>query len=443
MMKKFQVVFLAGAMIMAAPMIAFSQMTEFPGYLEFNSMGGGARAAGMGGAFIGLAEGEYAYSWNPGALIFAEKRNIGIQFASASDNFTSPWLIWNEDLSVTSLQQIEVKREHLNLDFGGFAVPFSFMDKNWAVGGGYRNIADLKMEYSYTGIFGAPSSWTQSNGIDAISLALSGRVIEGVGIGITANSYIRGSEESIWAMQSLEWRDVDGNVIDTIDVIGNETSHYNGVNFDLGLAAAFGMFSGGLVIHTPFDLVQNNKMTTTFVQHPLPLGLVDRVKYTTSLPLGYSAGISIAPFDKFTLAADFDNRPMSKAEIAVNWEVADIADYTQDPDWEDLTQFRVGAEYIFDAGFADVPLRVGFRNIPSVDKEIVEDDSTGLHYGDQVTTNILTFGSGLHFEKGWVDFAYQFGSGSYDTHIVWSTFDENIERKRDYSRLLISAGMNF
>ncbi|OGC92515.1 MAG: hypothetical protein A2W25_07405 [candidate division Zixibacteria bacterium RBG_16_53_22] len=450
-MKKFSVVFLTVALMAFMPLLAQAQvgeaLSDLSQFLEFNSLGGGARAAGMGGAFLGLSEGEYAYSWNPGALIFAEKKYVGIQFVSAADKFVIPVANGSSTLDIYTLQAADVKRDHFSLDFGGFGVPFSFMDRNWAVGGGYRNIFDLDMNYESESFYGDINSNTMTDGVDAISVALAGLITDNLGFGVTANSYVRGTERNAWLLKAEEFYTSTDPFPDTIDIWDNETSHYSGVNFDLGLAASFGMFKAGAVMHTPFNLKQDVKFTRTYMFAPLPIGAIDRITITTDMPLGFSAGVAVMPIEKLTLALDLDSRPMSKTRINVNWEVIDRTDYEYDPDWENLTQFRIGAEYMLNAGFASLPLRLGFRNYPSIEKELISwsGDSTGStsSYGDQINTNIITFGSGLHFEKAWIDFAYQFGSSSYDSHIIFFSNDKIIEQKRDYSRLFVSAGMYF
>jgi len=450
-MKKFSVVFLAMALMAFMPLLTHAQVNQalstLNPYLDFNTLGGGARAAGMGGAFIGLSEGEFAYSWNPGALIFFQKNYLGIQLVSASDKFTMPVLNGSPSLDIYTLQSAEVKRDHFSLDVGGFGVPFSFLDRNWAVGGGYRNIYDMDTKYEYPSFYGDLNNVTTTDGVDAVSLALAGLLTDGLGFGITANSYVRGYERNSWNLKAFEFQSTIDPFPDTLDIWINETSHYSGVNFDLGLAASYGIFKGGAVIHTPYNLKQNVKFTQTFMAAPLPGGTINRITYTTKFPLGFSAGVAVAPFEKLTLAMDLDSRPMSKAKIIENWEAIEMPDSEYDPNWENLTQFRIGAEYTLDAGFASLPLRLGFRNDPSIKKELLNwtGDSTSVTStpGKQIKTSIFTLGSGLHFGKAWIDFAYQFGSSSYDSHIIYFNNDKNIEQKRDYSRLLISAGMYF
>ena len=142
--------------------------------------------------------------------------------------------------------------------------------------------------------------------------------------------------------------------------------------------------------------------------------------------------------------------------------------YDHDPEWENLTQFRVGAEYVLDAGFAQIPLRAGMQNLPGLTKNITsligydydyadsifEADSVSLEdetvYGDQINTYLFSVGGGLKFEKIWFDVAYQFGSSEYDRTYTW-IYSPNVDEhviyndplKLEYSRLYFSVGMLF
>ena len=56
-----------------------------------NPVGSGARALGMGGAFIGVADDATAASWNPAGLIQLEKPELSIvgEYFHRSDEFSS------------------------------------------------------------------------------------------------------------------------------------------------------------------------------------------------------------------------------------------------------------------------------------------------------------------------------------------------------------------
>jgi hypothetical protein len=129
-------------------------------------------------------------------------------------------------------------------------------------------------------------------------------------------------------------------------------------------------------------------------------------------------------------------------ETTLDFEQTIYDDLKSAHDWPNLQQIRVGAEYVLDAGFADIPLRAGFRNMPSVQKEYLGNGSDP-EFGDFKTANLMTFGSGLTFERAWVDFAYQFGSRKNIAILVNDGVRETVELKDSYSRLYVSAGMFF
>jgi hypothetical protein len=421
--------------------------------LDFTFPGGGARAAGMGGAFIGFAEGEMAFSWNPATMIYTDKTKFGIQFLSQSDK--------NTNVSVSSLYEIypeafvrdhDLKRENTRLNYGGFVAPFSLGDRDWAVGGGYRGVIDLKSESIFPGFITEQNRFDQNKAVDAISLGAAGKLTEQVGLGFTLNSYVRGTESKLYLADFLAAENVQTG--DTLYVgLGYEDkATFSGFNADIGLSGDFGMFKAGVVVHTPISLKFKNTYTEMYYVPPVPVGNIFRQTITYNIPFSYSAGLAVTPIENFTFAFDFDQKPMSKLDIDVDWEIApegdtvfgNITDRTIEPEWNDLNQFRVGMEYMIDAGFADIPLRAGYRNQPSILNELTKmSDVTGYDYGDQITTPIMTFGSGVYHEKIWFDLAYQFGSSSYDRVVEFDGAENTYEIKTDYSKIFFSVGMYF
>ncbi len=379
-------------------------------------------------------------------MIYAEKPAIGLQLNSAADKFNTGYSRYSLLTNQVEISGVEIKRNHSSLGFSGVVVPFTFMDRQWAAGGGFRNVQDLTFKFDVPGNLG--DNFVENEGIDAVSVGISGKVNENLSIGVVANDYIRGGESSRTYAKSYDYRIPGNTYSDTVDLDYNFNSHYSGVNFDLGLAGQFNMFKGGVVVHTPYDLKQTVKRTLLIAIPPTPIGTVDRYTEKISIPFSFSFGVAAKPIDKLTVAFDFDSRPMSSSSITVDYEMLSIQDLNIDPKWENLNQFRIGAEYMVSAGFASIPLRVGFRNNPLTAKEVISytlSDSgvvSDTKYGNQINTNIISFGSGLHFQKAWIDLSYQFGNSKYNTVITSST-ETTIENKFDYSQLLVSAGMNF
>jgi hypothetical protein len=473
--------------------------------LSFNTPGGGARAAGMGGAFLGLARGEMAYSWNPAAMIYTDRTKIGIDLLSKADKYQGVYVEhrwW--DPANSAISSFELDMSHLSINYGGFSAPFSLdsdsdarflaaialplslvpmitspsEDLELAVGGGYRHIFDLESEADIPGFDNRKTTFKQNRSVDAVSLGAAARISEGIGFGWNMNAYVRGSEanstvENIW----LWTFEVGENRVDSL-VVGamrKEKSTYSGFGMDFGLSADFDMVKAGAVLHSPYTLFQS-MLTTRNTTYPYDIGAIDRVNVKYKMPMSASFGLAVTPVENLAFAFDFDYRPLSEAKIAIDWEQIFIEEmYNKDENagWEDVNQYRVGAEYYIDAGFANIPLRAGFRNEPAVVKELLDSDWNITYYsdpgdvyydslivvadstfGDQAVTNIISFGTGMEFEKIWFNIAYQFGSSTYDRSVTYAfspdngttvvdVHDHTYEIKREYSKLFFSVGMYF
>ena len=457
MMKRVYIILFATIIAALLPAFAFSQYLDYPQYLDISNNGGGARAAGMGNAYIGIADDEMAFSWNPAAMIFIDKSKLGLQFQSKADKFDMPWrtesnylrtITPTDTFPVVSLGDIRAKKNHFNLNFAGFAVPFTFFNRSWVVGGGYRNLYDMKFKFDGPGFLpGKTSTYSESGGMDAVSVALAGKIIEGFGIGITANDYIRHSEINFYEPKSIPLGEANG--FDTVDVMSNYRSHYSGFNMDIGLTGEVNIFRAGLVLRTPYTLTDKYLRTITYVIPEGSGGIIDRVTAATKIPFSFALGVSARPIDKLILALDYEKRPMSNSDITINYEsnvplFPSDTDKVINPNYQDLKEIRIGAEYFLSAGFADVPLRVGFDILPSVGTGYTQDSIGNITPGIQIKTNIFSIGTGLHFKRAWLDLAYQFGSSKNTSTISTPEgIKSDYKLKQDYSRLYISGGMNF
>ena len=123
--------------------VAYGQPTqriEIPS--SFNPVGSGARALGMGGAFIAVADDATAASWNPGGLIQLEAPEIsvvGAFFYREEDNQfgTNPEALGKQDVS----------NQYIN--YLSATYPFTFRNRNMVVSLNYQNLFNFNREWSF------------------------------------------------------------------------------------------------------------------------------------------------------------------------------------------------------------------------------------------------------------------------------------------------------
>ena len=103
---------------------------------SMNPVGSGARAIGMGGAFIGVADDATAASWNPGGLLQLERPEASIM---------GSYFVRFEDQDVDQPETIvdgqTIKNANLNYLSGVY--PFELFNRNIVVSLNYQRLFDL------------------------------------------------------------------------------------------------------------------------------------------------------------------------------------------------------------------------------------------------------------------------------------------------------------
>jgi hypothetical protein len=442
-------------------------------YYNFNSAGYGGRSMAMGGVYYAMGNEGYGSFLNPAGMVYTDKallsadlfvgmdKHKGAPFYIATGGFFDP----ETDIAI-SLERSEIDMAHNRIDQAGAVTPFYYFDREWWFGGGFRTVYDLHSEFTMPYfIEGHQTEFTQHRSIDAINMAIATKPMQNLSIGINMNIYVRGYEQDLEAVDPI----YDGDTGDTLfqyAAVTKDKSSFTGTNFDFGCIADFDMIRAGFMISTPLTLTQK----VTYKRGNLdaygdPYYNIDRITAKNKFPFTFGGGIALIPMENFTVGFDLTYKQLSKFKTDVDFEQNLYTDYTDyNPKWEDLTQIRLGAEYVIDMNSFKIPLRAGLYNIPGVYKNQtftavwdsigsarglydVRRDSTDS--GDQYNTYIYTFGTGLKFNRIWFDVAYQFGSSEYDQDWFIRIEDPNIDYTRnfkinyDYSRFYISVNMLF
>lgn len=376
-----------------------------------NPVGSGARAMGMGGAFIAIADDATAASWNPAGLIQLERPELSIVGA---------YFHRREEFSSSLRPEINNTGEvdDTNINYFSATYPFQF-HKNMVVSINYQRLFEFKRRFSYLLDFSfagldllQDKHFSQDGSIGALGLAYAIEIIPKLSLGATLNIW---TDKLFWEngwKETFSERSVgtQGGAPVTIDThITDKYSEFRGVNANLGLLWNMTKhLTLGAVVKTPFDASIRHEFsfaqTSTFgppvditvtSQQSLPAEDVD-----LDMPLSYGIGLAWRVSDALSFDIDvyrthwsdyiltdsqgnefspIDGRPKSQSDV------------------EDTTQVRVGGEYLFIPRERNVvvPLRAGLF----YDPEPAHDDMKDF-YG-------LAVGSGIAYKNFIFDVAYQ------------------------------------
>ncbi|GAI10837.1 unnamed protein product, partial [marine sediment metagenome] len=159
-----------------------------------NPVGSGARAIGMGGAFIAIADDATAASWNPAGLIQLERPELSIVGAYFSRK---------EDFSSNIHPESDNKGmiDGLNINYFSTSYPFKFY-RNMVVSLNYQRLYEFQrgfdylLDYSSQGVnLEQDTLYSQSGYIGALGLAIAIELTPMFSFGATLNIW---TEKLLW-----------------------------------------------------------------------------------------------------------------------------------------------------------------------------------------------------------------------------------------------------
>jgi len=513
---------------------------------DYNFMGGGARARAMGGAFFAVSDDPTAGSWNPAGLIQLDKAQMNLSFSSymgRTEYTYSPIL----DYSFGDEQEHDANA----ISFGSVVLPFTLREKEMVFGVLYQKQADIYQDNQYVIIMDAAALWDADSiairenyalppitekvkgELGVINLSVASKLVESLAFGAGINIYTGSftTDGDFLYPTRLEEpyypNPEDDRVYPVVDVSQRSAfrfrphteNHYSGFNFTLGLMYTLEKLRLAGVVKTPFTLKEDNdvKLFTEWIQegqvHYLsyifsPFFETDR-EWEMPTMVGFGASYHV---NSLTLAADVEWRNYSKTELTYRRNIGNpedlkvtTGDYLTDKwwaevgieppfvpslNWRDLTQFRVGAEYVISTGLGDIPLRVGFRTDPQLytalresgevylrrdftQFEVVETDTVywdtprflqsegGENSGSWVEGKVISLGTGIAWSQIRLDLTYEFAryddvTNESSTYLglfqqtqastpPWFTLQKKLDEKQftreesnKYSRIMVS-----
>ena len=166
-----------------------------------NPVGSGARAMGMGGAFIGVADDATAASWNPAGLIQLETPEVSIVGAYNDRTEDTSYKAFPEASGPQTTSTYE-------LNYLSAAYPFRAFDKNMIVSVNFQHLYDFTKKvgfgYTFTDTVGPPLtlknniSFDQEGGFKSLSPAFAVQITPFFSIGLTLNLWDSGVYKNKW-----------------------------------------------------------------------------------------------------------------------------------------------------------------------------------------------------------------------------------------------------
>jgi hypothetical protein len=438
MVKKFFLFFL----LIFCPLIISGQTlveTQFSAPIGF-----GARAFGMGGAFIAIADDATAATWNPGGL--GQIEHIEVSAIGSYYDFEryESAIILNNGQVGTIMRQ----GDSFSYDFIGISVPFRpFAESDFKVVLQYSyqkminfNIKsntnpiqyimhgknELGHDMEETGYRYENEEFT--GGLDAHSIGLGFKITKWLNVGITTNIWTNGYQGGTFQEFYGSIRDlVTQTVQDHIDTqVLPDGSRFSGTSFNFGTLIQ-------IADNLNFGAVYKNSFTLNV---KTPDGYS---KYKVDYPQSFGLGAAYRPIDNLTLAADFTYTNWSKGRAyndnfnmffpMTQTEYREKQAGVEEPlNWfqQDTYQWRFGAEYVFITEDLLIPLRAG----------IYFDNQYFADILDKVPSYLgLTAGAGIVWNNFIIDAAVVYVSGDFTAN-VWATGPTNFSYVKGIASLI-------
>ena len=404
------------------------------------TLGSGARAYGMGGAFLARADDATAASWNPAGLSYLRVPEISL--VGVSNSFETQRGV-EFDPNAKDFDRFDGKA----IDFAAFTWPVGLGETTGAIQVSYQRAVSFdgtRAIHVTTELQTLSERGSSDGGFDILAFGTGLRLSRRVRAGLTVNRWVNGYDQSLTRV--YETPNPRPQRVFNLDF------RPHGWSFNLGaIVSPVESLNLGVVYKTPFTAdVRLDKARSDYFMQGGVLQTVTRNAYASEdvrleFPSSLGFGLSWRPIDTLTLSADFTQTSWSEARIRDYFDLAftpsaegasppppEFQDQQQYPTLkavpdpnnpddparllgqQDAQQIRVGVEWVLIWGRVKLPLRAGYYN----DRQITPNPG-----GDIPRFNGFTLGTGLLLGPLLVDVAYVHESGDYTVAADSGDFD--------------------
>jgi hypothetical protein len=413
------------------------------------TLGSGARAYGMGGAFLARADDATAASWNPAGLSYLRLPELTLVGVHNSFDTQRP--------TVTDNFQENDNFVGGAIDFAAFTWPVRIGEVSGAVQISYQRAISFDGQ-RHIDLYGVPETpdegedggppptvttdptrpvlkqstdGSSDGGFDVVAFGTGLRVSRRLRIGLTVNRWMNGYD------QLLRRQYIADPTRRPVREFGLDFRP-EGWSANLGvIVSPFEQLNLAAVYKTApradvrLDKSRRDTWGTTSQVEEVTTNAFSNPDARLDLPSSYGFGVSWRPQDTLTLSADFTRTRWSESRISGYFDLKVTGQSDEDGNPQprppatlrppllyptlrepgtalgqqaDSQQFRVGVEYVFLANRLKVPLRLGYFS----DRQIIPNSE-----GDIPRFNGVTAGIGLALGSMLLDVAYVYEFGEY------------------------------
>ncbi len=407
-----------------------------------NPVGSGARAIGMGGAFIAVADEATAASWNPGGIVQQDKPEISFVYDYTKKKKKIGFENHPEASSEGTLGS------H-GINFLSAVLPYEIQGVSMVFALNYQHLYDFNRDWEYNweqsqhGFSGLEKrEYEQEGGLYALGLTYAARINRFFSIGATLNYWGDVLYENKWEQTYRANGDMSNplNADEPFKGKGFQRDEFSleGWNANIGFLWRISeQWTLGGVFKTPFtaDLdyesrfiskVENESGSFVYSEWEDVFSYDEKLRF----PMSYGIGIAFRASDEFTVSVDI---------FRTHWDDYEFEDEQgdktspisgkdmDDSDVDPTIWLRLGAEYLIIQDTYVIPLRAGLFYDPAPAEGSPDD-----YYG-------FSLGGGVAFEYLALDIAYQFRTGN---DVGGSMFEEvnfsmDVTEHKVYSSLII------
>ncbi len=425
---------------------------------SFNPVGSGARAMGMGSAFIAVADDATAASWNPGGLS---------QLKTPECSVVTSFFQRYEDIRFGTSPEGNGfhKIFDTNINYLSLSYPFRCLGREMIVSLSYQHLYDFRRDWEFTlkeknseigELIHIQDHWNyQQNGrLSAVGISYCSQITPRLSLGFTLNFWKDGLSDNHWQQKyhsvksvkleshaddfpfpsGLDQASPDNEDSSLMELDRTESWSFSGFNFNIGLLWYVNpKWTIGLVLKTPFTADLEHKVISREI-----LGMPVEPEIRTSneeldMPVSYGIGVVRNFSDHFSMSADIYRTEWDKyiARDEHGYETCPVSGKPADESDIDATcQIRIGGEYrIIDKekGYL-IPIRSGIFYDPAP-AEGNPDDIWGFSLGLGLTKS--------DFISLDIAYQYRFGRGIGASIMETLDFSHDVSEHMIYLSLIL------